>query len=71
MKVGLRPTYTSGSAVDDDSGLVECFSDPDRNGVFRISDEDTQKFIIVQTGNKGTKRQEFTLSDLVLAVENG
>ncbi len=71
MKVGLRPTYKSGSAVDNDSGLVECFSDPDRNGVFRISDKDTQKFIIVQTGSKGSKRQEFTLSDLVLAVENG
>lgn len=66
VKVGLRPTYKSGSAVDDDSGLVELINDDDKNGVFRISDSASQKFKIVATDGTRTKTQIFDLSGLTV-----
>lgn len=69
IKIGLRPTYISGEAVDDDSGLVEAVNDPDKNGVFRISDKDTQKLIVVQSNAQHSLRQEFTLSGLTVLSE--
>lgn len=68
VKIGLRPTYKSGEAVDDDSGLVEIINDPDRNGVFRISSND-QVFKIVQTNGTKTKTQTFSLTGLTLENE--
>lgn len=68
VKIGLRPTYKSGEAVDDDSGLVEIINDPDRNGVFRISSND-QVFKIVQTNGTKTKTQTFSLAGLTLENE--
>ena len=58
VKVGLDPSESS--------GLVELLGDPDMNGVFKVTDKDTQKFVVVITDGIKTKRQEFDLSDLVL-----
>lgn len=52
VKVGLRPTYGGPGGttpIDDDSGLQEIIEDPDKNGVFKITDKATQKFKIVST----------------------
>ena len=57
VKVGLDPS--------EGSGLVELLGDPDMNGVFKITDKDTQKFVVVTTDGIKTKRQEFDLSELV------
>ncbi|MBR5013446.1 MAG: hypothetical protein IKY16_02445 [Bacteroidales bacterium] len=48
------------------SGLVELLGDPDMNGVFKITNKTTQKFVVVTTDGHATKRQEFDLSDLTL-----
>ena len=60
VKVGLDPSAGS--------GLVELLGDPDMNGVFKITDKDTQKFVVVTTDGIKTKRQEFDLSDLVCEI---
>ena len=60
VKVGLDPS--------EGSGLVELLGDPNMNGVFKITDKDTQKFVVVTTDGIKTKRQEFDLSDLVCEI---
>ena len=59
VKVGLDPSQSS--------GLVEILTDPDKNGAFKVTDKDAQKFVIVTTVGTDTKTQEFDLSELVLA----
>lgn len=59
MKVGLVP-----SSIGMD--LVEIINDDDHNGVFRITNKDTQKFHVVQTKGGQTKTQIFDLSGLTL-----
>ena len=61
VKVGLDPS--------EGSGLVEIINDPDKNGVFKITNKDTQVFKVVQTNGAKTHVQTFDLSGLVL--ENG
>lgn len=56
VKVGLDPS--------EGSGLVELLGDPDMNGVFKITDKDTQKFKIVTTNGYKTNVQTFDLSGL-------
>lgn len=58
-KVGLDPSVSS--------GLVEL--DEDKDGVFKVTDKDTQKFIVVTTDGEYTLRQEFDLSELVCETE--
>lgn len=59
VKVGLEPSRGS--------GLVDIIPDPDRNGVFKISDKDTQKFVVVSSDTSGSKtKQEFDLSGLTV-----
>lgn len=58
VKVGLRPSQGS--------GLVELLGDPDMNGVFKITNKSTQKFIVQTTDGIKTKEQVFDLSDLTL-----
>lgn len=58
LKVGLRP---SASGMD----LIECIDDTDRNGVFKISDNN-QKFIVEQFDGDHVNVQEFDLSELEL-----
>lgn len=58
LKVGLNPS--------EGTGLVECFDDPDRNGVFKITDKDTQKIEIIQSDGTHRNIQYFGLSGLTL-----
>lgn len=43
VKVGLQPSQGS--------GLVEAINDPDHNGVFKVTNPKTQRFVVVSTGN--------------------
>ena len=56
VKVGLDPSAGS--------GLVEVIDDPDKNGVFKITNKDGQKFVIEAKNGTETKRQVFDLSAL-------
>ena len=58
VKVGLDPS--------EGTGLVEIIDDPDGNGVFKITDKDTQLFVIEATDGKNVRRQEYDLSGLTL-----
>lgn len=60
VKVGLDPS--------EGSGLVELLGDPDMNGVFKITNKDTQVFKVVTSTSKRTTTQTFDLKDL--EVEN-
>lgn len=58
VKVGLDPSS--------ETGLVEIKTDPDKNGVFKIS-ANTQKFKVVATATNGDVMTEiFSLADLEL-----
>ena len=59
VKVGLTPS--------EGSGLVTL--DSDKNGVFKISDKDAQKFTIWQEKGNQRKIQYFDLSGLTLSEE--
>lgn len=56
VKVGLDPSQGS--------GLVELLGDPDMNGVFKITDKDTQKFVVEKSDGHKTTRQVYDLSGL-------
>lgn len=51
------------------SGLVEILTDPDKNGVFKVTNKDTQKFVVVATNGVFTERQEYDLRGLQLMTE--
>ena len=57
VKVGLNPSQGS--------GLVEILTDPDKNGVFKITDKDTQVFVVKTSVNGQEYVQTFDLSSLV------
>lgn len=59
VKVGMSPSAGS--------GLVEIINDPDKNGVFKVSNKFNQKFVITQTDGTSTKTQSYDLSQLELA----
>ena len=56
--VGLQPSQGS--------GLVDVLPDPDKNGVFKITDKDTQVFVVKTSINNEYHVQTFDLSNLVL-----
>lgn len=58
VKVGLEPSQGS--------GLVELINDPDKNGVFKISNKFVQKFKVVTTDGTETTEQLFDLSGLTI-----
>ncbi len=58
VKVGLQPSAGS--------GLVEILTDPDKNGVFKVSDKNRQKFCVLSTAEGHRTMQTFDLSKLVL-----
>lgn len=58
-KVGLDPSVSS--------GLVEL--DADKDAVLKVTDNETQKLVIVTTDGTHTLRQEFDLSELVCQTE--
>ena len=57
IMVGLDPSI--------ETGLVEVKNDPDKNGVFKISARDTQKFIVQTRVGSITTRTQYDLSELV------
>lgn len=62
VKVGLEPS--------EGSGLVEIINDPDQDGVFKVTNKNTQKFKVVQTAENGeTLVQRFDLSGLTCETE--
>ena len=63
LKVGLMPSI--------ETGLVECLSDTDRNGVFKITDITKQKVAVVQSDGSNTTTQYLALKDLILADPAG
>jgi hypothetical protein len=56
VKVGLEPPQGS--------GLVEIIDDPDKMGVFKITDKDKQKLKVVTSDGQFTGYQTFDLSGL-------
>lgn len=58
VKVGLEPSMGS--------GLVEIIDDPDKNGAFKITDKNAQKFKIISTDGKDEHVQTYNLSTLTL-----
>ena len=60
VMVGLDPSQGS--------GLVDILPDPDHNGVFKITDKDTQKFKVVTSDGTYTSTKTYDLSGLT--VEN-
>lgn len=59
LKVGILPS--------EGTGLVECIDDTDRNGVFKVTNKDKQKIVIIQSGAGRENVQNFTLSGLTLS----
>lgn len=57
-KVGLNPSQGS--------GLVEIINDPDKDGVFKITDKDTQVFEVKYTVNGIETTKDYDLSGLTL-----
>lgn len=57
LKVGMYPSKSS--------GLIECIGDSDRNGVFKVTNKDAQKFKIITKVDGWPKTQLFDLSGLV------
>lgn len=60
IKVGLDPS--------EGSGLVEIINDPDKNGVFKITDKDAQVFKVVTTDGTHTDTKTYSLSGLTLLL---
>lgn len=59
VKVGLQPS--------EGTGLIEIIDDPDKNGIMKITNKNTQKFKVVQTDTNDNKNiQLFDLSGLTL-----
>ena len=48
------------------SGLVEIIDDPDKNGVFKVTDKDQQVFKVVSTDGSSTKTDTYNLAGLTL-----
>lgn len=56
--VGLEPSAGS--------GLVELINDPDKNGVFKITDKANQRFKVVTINDDQKHTQYFDLSNLTV-----
>lgn len=63
VKVGLEPS--------EGSGLVELINDPDKNGVFKITDNKEQKFKVVTSDGKYSYTQYYDLSGLTMEAPAG
>ena len=61
VRVGLSPSAGS--------GLVELLGDPDKSGLFKITNKDTQKLMIVATNGAYTLEKKYSLKDLVCETE--
>ena len=61
LKVGLEPS--------EGTGMIECLSDTDHNGVFKITDKNVQKVKFIQSDGTHRNIQYFGLSGLTLEEE--
>ena len=61
VKVGLHPSI--------ETGLVEIINDPDKDGVFKISNKDEQNLMIVVSDGTITSTVSYDLSGLVCQTE--
>lgn len=61
VKVGLIPSAGS--------GLVELINDPDKNGVFKVSDKYNQKIAVITSDGTNTVSQYYDLKDLITEGE--
>lgn len=59
VKAGLNPSYGS--------GLVTL--DADKNGVFKVTDKDAQKFVVLQQKDGATSVVQYDLSGLTCETE--
>ena len=59
VKVGLVPSAGR--------GLVEILTDPDKNGIFKITDKTTQKFRVITSDGTSQNIQDYSLAGLTLA----
>jgi hypothetical protein len=62
VKVGLNPSASG-------MGLVELIDDPDKDGVFKITDKDTQNFEVVVSDGTKTSTFSYDLSGLICETE--
>lgn len=58
LRVGLEPS--------EGSGLIECIDDTDRNGVWKITNKNVQKFVLIQSDGNNINKQTLDLSQLTL-----
>lgn len=58
VMVGMDPS--------EGSGLVEIIDDPDLNGVFKVTDKDTQVFLVRTTDGSEIREDRYDLSDLTV-----
>lgn len=58
VKVGLDPSMGS--------GLVEIIDDPDKNGVFKVTDKNAQLFKVVTSDGTKSTTKTYSLSGLTL-----
>lgn len=58
VKVGMTPSVSS--------GLVEIISDPDKNGVCKVTDKNLQLFTVIWTDGTQTKERAYSLAGLEL-----
>ena len=61
VEIGMSPSAGS--------GLVEIIDDPDKSGVFKVSNKYNQKFVVKQTDGTNTRTQVYDLSQLDLVRE--
>ena len=61
VRVGMQPSQGS--------GLVELINDPDKNGVFKVTDKDTQKFVVISSDGTHTSTATYNLSGLTVEGE--
>lgn len=61
VKIGMDPS--------EGSGLVELIDDPDKNGAFKVTNKNRQKFVIEISDGTHTQRQEFVLANLDVQSE--
>lgn len=62
VKVGLNPSASG-------MGLVELIDDPDKDGVFKITDKDIQNLDVVVTDGSTVSTFSYDLSGLKLSAE--
>lgn len=61
VRVGMQPS--------EGSGLVELINDPDKNGVFKVTDKDTQKFVVISSDGTHTSTATYDLKGLTCEGE--